>query len=242
MELKVSVNPYRSENDNILGFANITIDDSFALENVRIRQGRNFKYIELPKYPTAKRDENDKPVLKDGKQVYDYKDVFHPISAEVNKALNDAILKEYAETIENGKGEHRLGIFKLDDTFDLTRVNATPYEKNNLVGLGSASFGKSFALERISIKEGENGLYLDLPKYRTIKRDEQGVPELDANGNNKYEYRDCFHPITAEAYNMLRDAVINKLEEKRGKSAGAQNTQQADEQIIYAPPVDNGRK
>ena len=72
MELKVSVNPYRSENDNILGFANVTIDDSFALENVRIRQGRNYKYIELPKYPTAQRDENGKPVLKDGKQVYDY--------------------------------------------------------------------------------------------------------------------------------------------------------------------------
>lgn len=235
MELKITVNPYQNENDNILGFANITVDDSFALENVRIRQGSSYKYVELPKYPTARRDENGSPVTKDGKQVYDYKDVFHPISAEVNKALNDAVIKEYTAVIENGKDNNRMGVLKLDDTFEISRVNATPYEKSNLVGLGSVTFGNSFALERVSIKESEKGLYIDLPKYRTIKRDEQGVPILDNNGNNKHEYRDCFHPITAEAYDSLRDAVVNKLNEKRGQA------KQSDEQILYAPEG-QGRK
>ena len=244
INLKVSVNEYKGDN-GLVAFANVVFNDEYALEGVRIREGKYGAIIDLPQYSVAKKDENGNPIKDDnGKPLYDYKDVLHPTSPEVNSAFTKVIKQEYAK-VKNGERSPKGGSsYTMDGSFEISNVYATPYERDNLVGLGTVYFGNAFVFDKVRVKEGQNGVYVEGSMYRATKRREDGTPELNEKGDNVYEYKPYFHAITSEAYEKLRDCVVDVLNRRTfgqtQSSTQALGNGNADDDLIPFP--DNGQK
>lgn len=68
------------------------------------------------------------------------------------------------------------------------KVNRIQKENSNIRGFANVVFGENFKITNIAILDGKNGLYMQMPRYRTN--------EIDENGNNIY--RDFCNPITKE--------------------------------------------
>ncbi len=231
MNIKITVNPYNNEKAKMLGYATVNFEDKYVLENIKIKDGQHGRYVELPKYSVPKKDDNGK-VLVDiyGKTEFERKDIFHPITADMNKEFTEAILTEYKNIVDNGRsnvysGDKRSTDYTLSGDFNISRTTAGVHEKknenDNLLGMATMSFGNSFMLDRIKVKESTSEKnagkeIIELPKYRTTAKDENGKVLAD-----EYEYKDAFHAITTEGYNEMYNAVIdsyhNALAVKQGK-------------------------
>lgn len=82
-------------------------------------------------------------------------------------------------------------------TAKVRKVNS---EKGNLRGFASVTIDDTIAIRDISVREGENGLYIQFPS-RSYK---------DTEGNTKYS--DIAFPVTADARKAIVDAVITAYE------------------------------
>lgn len=79
-----SVNIRKVEKDetNLRAFANITIDDSLAIKDLRIIDGNKGLFVAMPSRKN-----------KEGV----YRDIVHPINQEVRDMFEEEILKAYKE-------------------------------------------------------------------------------------------------------------------------------------------------
>lgn len=75
------------------------------------------------------------------------------------------------------------------------------YESSNVRAVASANIGGAFAIHDIQVMDSQNGLFVKMPS-KSFQR----------NGNT--EYRDLFHPITAQARNELFSKVLKAYDEK----------------------------
>ena len=248
INLKVTVNEYKGEN-GLVGFANVVFDDKYALEGVRIREGQYGPIVDLPTYPVSKKDEKGNVIKNDkGEPVYEYREVLHPTSPEVNAAFSKIIKAEYQRVKTEGKETTKTGSYELNGDFNISRVNANPFERDHLVGLGSIYFGNAFCLDKIRIKlSDEKILYIESPMYKTLKKDENGVPELNDNGENVFEYKAHFHAITKESYHTMLDCVVDALNRSATNKANrtaenAPTVGQSDDIENYIVTPDSGRK
>lgn len=83
MKLKITsviVRKIDKENSRMKGIASVTIDEAFAIHDIRIIDGENGLFIAMPSrsIPTG-----------------GYKDVAHPINTETRQMFEKAILDEY---------------------------------------------------------------------------------------------------------------------------------------------------
>lgn len=99
--MKISVRTTHYTNDNspqLRGYATVKFDDSYVLESVKImeRQDSNEIFIALPSLMVRTKDQNGNYVINDkGEYVKEFKEVFHPITAESRKVLNSAIMDSF---------------------------------------------------------------------------------------------------------------------------------------------------
>jgi stage V sporulation protein G len=84
MTVEARVRPIAPK-ENLLGFANVTINDCLVIEGLRIRQGKNGINVGMPGTLDA-----------DGK----WRDTCKPITAEFQKQIADTVRSEYAAAIE----------------------------------------------------------------------------------------------------------------------------------------------
>ena len=84
LKLDVSVRPI-SPTGNLLGYANVTINDSFVVEGFRICSGEKGLYVNMPSTQDNKGN---------------WRDTFKPITVDARKQLTDAILDGYGVAIE----------------------------------------------------------------------------------------------------------------------------------------------
>ena len=87
----VSVRKIEKEGSRMKGIASILLDDSFAVHDIRIIEGDNGLFIAMPSKKTA---------------TGGYRDIAHPINADVRKMLEDAIIEQYNNTedsVENAE-------------------------------------------------------------------------------------------------------------------------------------------
>lgn len=97
LKLDVSVRPI-APMDNLLGFANITINDCFVVEGFRICSGENGLYVNMP----SQQDKNG-----------NWRDMCKPITADFRRQLTYAIVEGYGVAIE-----------KLQATLEASRTAA----------------------------------------------------------------------------------------------------------------------
>lgn len=217
MNIKVSATQYDNPETYTKGFASVTFDDKYALEHIVIKQNSNGGlYVELPKI-AKKQKENGADVFDyNGNIKYEYVEPFHPITADAREQLYTAIIDKLQD---NQKGYKT---YRISAGSNISRVYANEINggyNGKTAGIATVSFGDSFILENVAIMNGQNGEYLRLPKYRQKAKGENGQPLYDENGKEKYEYRDIFHPITAEAQEELKQNVISALNNKRKANA-----------------------
>lgn len=104
LKLDVTVRPI-TPRDNLLAYANVTINDSFVVENFRVCAGEKGLFVNMP-------------AMKDSQG--NWRDSFKPITADARRQLVGAIIDGYNAAIE-----------KLRETLDASR-SAT--EKPSLTG------------------------------------------------------------------------------------------------------------
>ena len=104
MKLNVTVRPIAPK-DNLIGFANVTFNDSFVVEGFRICTGDKGIYINMP---SAKDSQGN------------WRDTFKPITADARRQLTKAIAEGYGIAME-----------KMQATLDASRNAA---EKPSLTG------------------------------------------------------------------------------------------------------------
>ena len=76
----VEVNKIEKNGSRLKGLANVLLDDSFAVRDIRIIDGDNGLFIAMPSRKTA---------------TGDYKDIAHPINQETRNMFETAILEEF---------------------------------------------------------------------------------------------------------------------------------------------------
>ena len=80
----VTVRKIEKAGSRMRGIASILLDDSFAVHDIRIIEGDNGLFIAMPSRKTA---------------TGGYRDIAHPINAEMRQVLEDAVLKAYHEAL-----------------------------------------------------------------------------------------------------------------------------------------------
>ena len=78
----VNIRKVDKEDTNLRAFANITIDDSLAVKDLRIIDGNNGLFVAMPSRKN-----------KEGV----YRDIVHPINQEIRDMFEEEILKAYKE-------------------------------------------------------------------------------------------------------------------------------------------------
>ena len=77
---QVKIHKIDREDSKLKAYVNVTLDDCFAVHNIRIIVGDNKLFIAMP----------SKKINDEG-----YQDIAHPTNAETRKMFEDVILNEY---------------------------------------------------------------------------------------------------------------------------------------------------
>lgn len=99
LKIDVTVRPI-TPRGNLLGFATVTINDSFAVENIHVCKGEKGLYVNMPSQQDSQGN---------------WRDVFKPITADARKQLISAILNGYTAAID-----------KMRETVDATKEADKP--------------------------------------------------------------------------------------------------------------------
>lgn len=81
---QVDVTKKTKEGSRIRGFARVTIDDCFLINDIRIIEGDEKMFIAMP----SRKVEDEDGTVK-------YKDICHPLNSEVRAMFEEAIINEY---------------------------------------------------------------------------------------------------------------------------------------------------
>ena len=98
VKLDVRAYPIAEPKGNVIAFASVTIEDMFAVNNIRIVNSEKGPFVAMPQ-------------IKDGKG--EYRDICFPVTAELRKQLNEAVLNTYADALEKSEPAKESTVAKL---------------------------------------------------------------------------------------------------------------------------------
>lgn len=81
IKLDVRAYPIAEPKGNVMAFASVTINDMFAANNIRVVNSEKGLFVAMPQ-------------VKDNKG--EYRDICFPVTADLRKQMNEAILEAYA--------------------------------------------------------------------------------------------------------------------------------------------------
>ena len=89
-DMKLDVNIRLIEpRGNLMGFANVTVNDSLRIDDFKVLQGENGLFVGMP----------SKAQTKDGKT--NYYDTVRPVTKEFRAMLNEAVVEAYQAEVEH---------------------------------------------------------------------------------------------------------------------------------------------
>jgi DNA-binding cell septation regulator SpoVG len=198
MDIKVSITPTESTG-KIKGYAKVTFEDKYVLDNVTIRENRDEElYVKMPQ-ANYRKNEN-------GVTRLETKDSFYCKNKEVREQLNNTILHAYS----HGSGE-----YELDGQLELKGVRAAVYEKGVTKGFASVDLG-DFVLPTVYIQGSPDGT-----NYLTYTATQRKFTDKDT-GEESVNYVDNFKPITKNSAAEMKNAVLQAYDaavEKKNNSA-----------------------
>ena len=84
MEFKVKVRRLFNDETSLKAICSVTLDDQFAVHGVKVINAKNSTFTVMP---------SEVHKGADGKDVH--RDIFHPITSDARKAMEEAVLAAY---------------------------------------------------------------------------------------------------------------------------------------------------
>ena len=111
-EVKMVTNVAVLEGSNMVGLASIVLNDSFAVGNLSVIEGKNGMFVAMPSYKAGNK----------------YRDVCFPITKEFREKLNDAVLETYQQAKEQAlqEGQERATQQMQTDDRGFMKVSGEP--------------------------------------------------------------------------------------------------------------------
>ena len=187
IRLDVRVYPIDEPKGNTLAFANVGIEDLVAISGIRVVNGKNGLFVDMPQ----SKDKNG-----------EYHDIAFPVNSGLRKELNKAVLAEYESPTRDADGQNigRSVTAKIEiEKGDKLSVMVFPVKNPQGSTLAFASVGieNLAAISGIRVVTGKNGLFVDMPQNK------------DKNG----EYHDIAFPINGELRKEVNKAVLGAYSE-----------------------------
>lgn len=191
MKYQIRAIKVEREDSKVVGVASLVLEDVFAINQISIMQREDGTYFtSMPAIRTGGYGISGFPV---------YKDIAHPITAEFAKELSKHVLETFAEVKDK---EPVMKVYENEKPFTFS-VQMNPYEEaKNLRARGTITFSNSFLIRNVRIMEGQKGLYVQIPSYKTKELDE----------NNNPVYKDYAHPVTAEFRDVLYETILGEYQ------------------------------
>ena len=81
----VRISKVESSNKQLLGFANITLDDAIAIHNIKVIENEGKRFLSFPCVGRFDKEENKTT----------YSDIVHPINQETRTLIETAVFEEF---------------------------------------------------------------------------------------------------------------------------------------------------
>lgn len=177
------------ENSVVVGVASVTLEDVFAINQISIvKREDGTVFTSFPSIRTGEKDFNGKDV---------YQNIIHPITEDMAEELSEHIVDTYWKI----QGEEPAEAEFVNEQPLTFSVRVKPYQNlEHLRATATLTFGGSLVVKNIRVMEGKNGLYVQMPSYKTKELDE----------NQKPVYKDYAHPVTAGFRTVLYDAILQE--------------------------------
>ncbi|MCL2697532.1 MAG: SpoVG family protein [Oscillospiraceae bacterium] len=157
--------------------ASVGMNGCFAVRGVKIYEGPKGLFVTMPNYKSAKGE---------------YRDYCHPVTKKFREQLNNAVLEAYRKTaVQQGQIPFTelppASPMKID-----VRITALTPGSVNQRASATVNLNDNFALKGIKIMEGQKGLFVHTPSYKSGE-----------------EYREHYFPTTKEFREQFHEAVLN---------------------------------
>ena len=219
--IRATISKYQSKDSNVRGYATVVFGDSFKITNITILENKETGtlYVSMPRFKSSEKDEAGNPV---------YKDVCNPIRREFREELTSNILNEFERVKEDEKAV--LTVNADDHDMPSFKVSVTPFEREGsaIRGLARVYLDDCFVINNVNILEGNNGLFVSMPSYRTKQFDERGKPV----------YQDVCYPITKAFRDRLYGVITNAYNEEIDREEGIMDLSEVEEQYQREVSVD----
>ena len=110
IDLDIRVHAIAEPKGKTKAYASIGIDDTFGVHGVSIIEGKNGLFVSMPQTKDAKGE---------------YRDIFHPVTKEGRKSLNDAVLAEFAVALEKQEPKKESTVDQIRDVKKETKEKAS---------------------------------------------------------------------------------------------------------------------
>jgi stage V sporulation protein G len=111
MNLEVRAYPIAEPKGSTKGYASVTLDGMFGAHGISVVEGKNGLFVAMPQTRDAKGD---------------YRDIFHPVTAEGRNALQDAVLSEFGAALDEMVKQKESTVQKLRDTASASKEKTAP--------------------------------------------------------------------------------------------------------------------
>jgi stage V sporulation protein G len=111
MNLEVRAYPIAEPKGSTKGYASVTVDGMFGAHGISVVEGKNGLFVAMPQTRDAKGD---------------YRDIFHPVTAEGRNALQDAVLSEFGAALDEMVKQKESTVQKLRDTASASKEKTAP--------------------------------------------------------------------------------------------------------------------
>ena len=122
INLEVRAYPIAEPKTSTKGYASVTIDGMFGAHGISIIEGKNGLFVAMPQTKDAKGE---------------YRDIFHPVTSDGRKALQDAVLSEFGIALDELVTQKESTVQKLRDAASAAKEKSAtapakePKEKKN---------------------------------------------------------------------------------------------------------------
>lgn len=175
------------EDSNIKGKATVVVDHCFVIKDIAVMSGKNGLFVQMPSKINEKNGE--------------YYNTMFPITKEAREELDQCVMDAYKEEYT------RLQANQDKTTSMKAKVNLVNIPESNLMGFANVTIADALAIRGIRIMNGKNGMFLQMPSYKSnLQREENDV------------YVDQAFPITAKAREDLNQCVTDELEKELEKA------------------------
>lgn len=150
MEISARTTPYQKEGTNLRGFATITLNGNVAVKNIKIAEGKDGLYIQMP-------------TCKNGEK---YEDIVFPTTADFRAKLNEAILKEFENPTAKDAAEK-----PQPQPLDI-KVSVTPVDNSSAVrGVAKVTLNDCLVISNVKVIDSAKGAFVQMPNYKNGKGD-----------------------------------------------------------------------